>query len=317
MKAITEDGYAINIPDSFNGYKFIKIIGTGSTSVVCVVESAYNGKLFSAKIIPKIYVQDKNLSNQINTEISVLKKVDHPNIVRFYDNFEFVNEYNETYIIIILEYCENGDLYEYTVNKNFESEYQKQEIIKGILKAVKYLHQKGIAHGDIKLENVLLDSNFTPKLSDFGFCKTQIIAGNESKSGTLYYAAPELLRSGIFNTLKTDIWAIGIMLYCLSEGTFPFPSGDQKLVIKYILSGKLNLNPGLNDNLRKVVKQCTKLRPEDRPSIEELIENELFDSYNKFDDFMAQENIDPFLFENDPLYYNYGFDTNDEYLALV
>lgn len=102
MRAETEDGYIVNIPDSFKGYRFKKLIGSGSTSVVSIVESEYNGKLFSAKIIPKTFIESKNLLNQINTEISVLKKIDHPNIVKYFDSFEYTDDFNETYIIIIL-----------------------------------------------------------------------------------------------------------------------------------------------------------------------------------------------------------------------
>lgn len=268
MKAKTEDGYEINIPDSFKGYKFKELIGSGSTSVVCLVEDEYNCELFSAKIIPKKYIQSKNLLNQINTEISVLKKVEHKNIVKYRESFEFTAENNEIYIILILEYCENNDLYNFIAYKNFEDDNQKKKIFRGILNAIQYLHKLGIAHGDIKPENILLDSNYNPKLSDFGFCKTKITGGDESKSGTLYYAAPELFVRGQFNTLKADIWSIGILLYCVSEKNFPFIKGNQNFTIKQIVSGQLNLKEDIDEKLRNVVIKCTQLCADNRPCID-------------------------------------------------
>ena len=189
-------------------------------------------------------------------------------------------------------------------------------MLRGILEAIKYLHQRGIAHGDIKPENILLDSDFNPKLSDFGYCKTNIIAGDESKSGTLYYAAPELFIRGQFNTLKTDIWSIGILLYIVSEGSFPFINGNQKFTIMQITSGKLNFKPDISDILINVIKRCTQLNPENRPTIEELIEDEYFCNFNKIDEFLIQDNIDPFVY-NDQFSYNFGFDMFDDCLALV
>ena len=150
----------------------------------------------------------------------------------------------------------------------------KKKIIRGFLEAVKYLHHQGISHGDIKAENILLGVGLTPKLCDFGYCRTSLIAGDESKNGTLYYAAPELFHKGNFDTLKTDIYAIGITLYSLSELQFPFKDGNQQYIVQQIVGGKLSIRRGINKQLKNIVVKCTDMNPLHRPNISDLLKDE-------------------------------------------
>lgn len=285
----TDDGCPINIPFSFNGYRFLTILGFGSTSIVGLVEEEETCLLFSAKIMPKRYLEEKNLIDQIQKEIAVMGEVNHPNIAKIYRTFELRNRIDETYIILIMEYCENGDLLTYATEHGFKSEYEKYKIMKGFLEAIKYLHKRGISHGDIKPENIMIDSDFNAKLSDFGYCRTTLVAGDEAKCGTLYYAAPELFINGEFDTLKSDIWSIGITLYCLSENSFPYKNGDSKYVIDQITSGNLRLSPTISDSLKNVVEKCTNLKPENRPNIEELMNYDYFTVYDDLNKCIKQD----------------------------
>lgn len=300
-EAKTDDGYLICIPESFHGYKFIKILGSGGTSVVCLVKDEISNQLYSAKIIPKGYIKEKMLLHQIKTEISVMKMADHPNIVKFHEHFKIKNEYGESYIVIIMEYCENGDLYTFLEEKRFKNELQKKRIINQFLDAIKYLHKKGIAHGDIKPENILLDSDFNAKLTDFGYSKTKKVAGDESKNGSLYYAAPELFFRGNFDPLKTDIWSIGITLYCLSENNFPYECGDQEFIISQITSQIIYLSPDIPSSLRKVVKRCTAFKPEKRPTIDELMDDDYFNLCENIEDCFSNDD-DADFFSSDDFY---------------
>lgn len=276
IKAETEGGYSVNIPYTFHEYRLLKIIGKGSTSVVALVENEKNFQLYAAKIIPKDYIEYMNIMKYVQNEIKVMKEIDHPNIITLHTTFEFKNRFGESYIVLILDYCENGDLLTYITEKDFTDENQKKKIIKKFLKGIKYLHEKGISHGDIKPENILLDEFYNPKITDFAYCHTMKIASDEDKKGTLNYAAPELFTKGQFDTLQSDIWAIGITIYCLSEMNFPFKSGDEHLVIKQITTGKLCINHNIPRKLRKLIIKCTDLIPMNRPTIDELINDEYF-----------------------------------------
>lgn len=275
----TEAGFPIIIPCSFNGYKVIKHLASGSTSIVVLVENEKSHEQFVAKIISKKDSIENDFFETIVNEINVLKTLSHPHIVKLHESFEIKNE-GEEYIVMIMEYCENGDLLLYVTNRKSCDESLLKKIIIGFLEAVQYLHHKGISHGDIKPENVLLDSNFSPKLCDFGFCNTNLIAGDDSKNGTLYYSAPELFTDGEYNTLKVDIYAIGITLYSLSELRFPFKDGDDESIVKQIIANKLSINNHINSQLRQIVIRCTDKEPMNRPTISAILKDPYFTNIN-------------------------------------
>lgn len=277
FNSITQEGYKIDIPSSFKGYNVLKQIGNGGTCIVVLVEDQITKKKYAAKVLSKTNIAENNILESINKEINVLKSLSHPNIIKVYDSFDIVNEENEEeFIVIIMEYCEKGDLLTYINNIGFKNEKLKRKITIDFLKAIQYLHNKEISHGDIKAENILLNSKFSVKLCDFGFCRTRLIAGNESKKGTLIYAPPEMFQEGKFNTLKADIYSIGLTLYSMSEMQLPFTSENQDLIVQQILNGFLSFPIGFDKKLEKLIKRCTSLNPLHRPSIEEILKDDYF-----------------------------------------
>ncbi|KAK8885290.1 hypothetical protein M9Y10_040736 [Tritrichomonas musculus] len=271
LHAETQDGFPISIPATFHGYNVIQLLGCGSTCIVILVEDEKTQQRFSAKIISKKDVQNRNMLKAIINEIKVLQTLDHPHIIKVQEAFDMKNEDEEEYYVIIMEYCSNGDLLSYATGPGFKSEAEKKKILTGFLEAIKYLHNNGISHGDIKSENILLDDFYSPKLCDFGFCRLSQFAGDDSKNGTLYYAAPELFVKGQFDTFKTDIWAIGITLYSLAELQFPFKDGDQNCIVRQILNARLSIRQGMEPKLRALVERCTVKNPELRPTIDDVL----------------------------------------------
>lgn len=272
----TQDGYPIEIPSKFRSYKIIQYLGCGGTCAVFLIQDENTQDQLTAKIISKKDVSSRHIINSVYNEVQILKTVDHPNIIKIYDFFEIKNDQEEEYFVIIMEYCKNGNLMSYAVDHGFNSETEKKKIVKKFLEAIKYLHDHGISHGDIKSENILLDENFSPKLCDFGFCKNRQIAGDESKTGTLYYAAPELFGKGQFDTLKSDIYAIGITLYSMNELCFPYLDEDDDSITKAIINGNLDIGDVIDEKLKKLIEKCTSLNPKSRPSIEDILHDEYF-----------------------------------------
>ncbi|CAC5399866.1 TSSK [Mytilus coruscus] len=125
-----------------------------------------------------------------------------------------------------------------------------------IVKAVEYCHSIGIAHNDIKLENVLL-SNGCVKLADFGFAKSSVIvAESEEFCGTLPYAAPEVIMGMEHNTMKADMWSMGVMLYVMLFGAFPFSDSDATSMVQAQISNTLSFRENTNEMLKPSSPLC-------------------------------------------------------------
>ena len=214
-------------------YKINKVIGKGAFGTVFKAFELCSGRRVAIKQI-KIDSHNKNL---VLKEIDVLKKVEHPNIVNY---FNFLKEDN--YIFIIMEFLEGGTLKEYIQeNSNNIIEDIAREIIKQIFNALSYLHYScDVCHRDIKPENIMFSekNNISSlKLLDFGLSsdsfESQLRLHN---CGTLIYMAPEQI-SGVIYSKAVDVWSVGIILYMLlnkGKNNFYVKGEESKVIIDKI-----------------------------------------------------------------------------------
>ncbi len=178
----------------------------------------------------------KKLYGELEHEVLVLKQLDHPNIIRCREVFLYDEK-----ICLILDLCEGG-----TLRNAKLDEADTCVVVTQIMCALNYLHYTcGIAHRDLKLENIMLESKTKPlhvRLVDFGlsstFCKGKKLAGS---GGTPYTMAPELVLEGEGYTEKTDMWSVGVMIYMLLSNSCPFVRdakdlGDPKFMDNYSLA---------------------------------------------------------------------------------
>lgn len=172
-------------------------------------------------------------------EIEILKNIDHPNIIKFYETYQDGECYH-----IVMEYCSGGDLLD-RLEKKVYTEDETRAILRMVLSAIKHLHEKGIAHRDIKLENFLFadkspDSEI--KLIDFGLSKRfnpKTPAKLTSFVGTVFYIAPEVIK-GDYSEL-CDEWSIGVMMYTLLSGKPPFTGRSDSEIFENIVIGYFEL----------------------------------------------------------------------------
>ena len=158
----------------------------------------------------------------IQIEIDVMKNIDHPNIVKLYDVYE-----DESYICMVMELMEGGELFDKILECDHFPEYAAREAIKSIIDALRYCHGMNIIHRDLKPENLLIKNNSNDdfsslKISDFGlarFIKTDEYA--QTTCGTPGYVAPEIINLKPYSK-ECDYWSIGVILYVLLSGTPPF-----------------------------------------------------------------------------------------------
>ncbi|KAI9257241.1 kinase-like domain-containing protein, partial [Phascolomyces articulosus] len=259
-------------PTVFGPYLLLQTLGEGEFGKVKLGIHIETGQEVAIKLIKKDNIDSSTRMSKVEREISVLRKVRHPYIVKLYDVIE-----TERYIGIILQYASGGELFEYILAHRYLKEKDASRLFAQLISGVHYMHQKHIVHRDLKLENLLLDRNRCIIITDFGFANQFSSAKDDLMStscGSPCYAAPELVISeGLYVGSAVDIWSCGVILYAMLCGYLPFdddpanPDGDNiNLLYKYILNTELAfpdyVSADARDLLRKMLvpdpaKRCT------------------------------------------------------------
>ncbi len=257
-----------------------KILGRGSFGIVYLVKQKELSRYFAMKVIKKTSKNKEEEENLMN-EIEILRKLDHPNILKITDFYPLKNEYN-----IITEYCQEGELFDEIkahapFNEPLAAWYMKQ-----ILSAVSYCHSMNVIHRDLKPENILIvkrvKSGFHPiKIIDFGTAK--IFQKEKSEHlliGSAYYIAPEVL-SRNYSEL-CDLWSCGVIMYILLTGRPPFNGINEDEIMKKIKEGTYDLTKYpwgvISDDAKDLVKGLLQVNPKQRFNAKDSLEHKWFQS---------------------------------------
>ncbi|ORZ16700.1 kinase-like domain-containing protein [Lobosporangium transversale] len=212
-----------------------KVLGVGTFATVKEIVEKSTGKKFALKIILKKTLQGK--AAMLETEISILSKVRHPNCVSLLELFE-----TDDAVYLITDLAEGGELFDQLLQKGFYTEGDAARLVYEILSGVEYLHKMGIVHRDLKPENLLFadkSENARLMITDFGLSKV-LTGGNDvlmTACGTPGYVAPEVLEQ-IGHGKPVDMWSIGVIAYTLLCGYTPFWGDDQPSLFENIISGQ-------------------------------------------------------------------------------
>jgi len=234
----------------FKKYELGKVLGTGAFSEVKIAVNRQTKEKFAVKIIDKSKCKGKE--NMIDTEISILSKVHHENIVRLYDLYQIENK-----IYLVMELVTGGELFDDIVRRGKYTESDAAKIVQKILLAIDYLHGMGIAHRDLKPENLLLSDkskNGKVMISDFGLSK--IFNDEEvmkTACGTPGYVAPEVLKRQGYGK-EVDLWSIGVITYILLCGYPPFYDQNNVELYKQILACRYEFEKPWWDNISEDAK---------------------------------------------------------------
>ncbi|XP_070552699.1 serine/threonine-protein kinase Nek1-like isoform X2 [Ptychodera flava] len=250
-------------------YEKVRQIGEGSFGKALLVKSKKDGEY---KVVKEISISKMGRREREDSkkEVSVLAKMRHPNIVCYLESFE-----DRGNLYIVMEYCDGGDLYK-VINRQRGVLLDENKILDWFVQiclAIKHVHDRKILHRDIKSQNIFLTRAGMIKLGDFGIAKVLNSTVELARTciGTPYYLSPEICENKPYNN-KSDIWALGCVLYELCTLKHAFEAGNMKnLVLKIIRGSYPPLSPKYSYELRNLQASLLKRSARDRPSVNTVL----------------------------------------------
>lgn len=250
-----------------NGYLFEKALGSGSFGAVYRVSK--DGNIYAAKVFAETYILEefKNEENRITRELDILKKVQGKNLIKYQDDFFFINEFGINEYVIVMEYFDGVTLRSYLKN-DVELDLLVEIFVK-VLEGVKELHNtiidsEGIIHRDLKPENIMIDSQGNVKIIDYGLSKIidfSSITSTGMQIGSPLYMAPEQLKDSKHIDYRADIYALGIILYEMLTKNIPYRAATLPELLMKILNEPIippkQYNANINDGLEKIIFKAT------------------------------------------------------------
>ena len=272
------------LKDINNIYKFKEVVGKGAFGIVRAgyrIKEISPHKIYAIKSIDKTKISQNDINN-LEKEIDILSSLDHPNIARFYETFN-----DERYFHIVTELCRGKSLTKLLKLKGGKiKEKNCRIIIMKILHAINYCHSHGVVHCDLKPDNIIFEAPneenenddilnlFGLKLIDFGLSSR--IKKNKKLNntvGTAYFIAPEILK-GEYDE-KCDIWSIGVILYYILSGKFPFTGKTNNEIFEKIQKNEPNFGKNIFNNISlnaiDFMKKCFFKNPNERFSAQECL----------------------------------------------
>ncbi|CAA6662300.1 unnamed protein product [Spirodela intermedia] len=247
-------GYGVRV----GRYQVGKTIGEGTFAKVKMAVDTENGKSVAIKVLDKKMVVENRLMQQVKREISAMKLLHHPNIVRIHEVIA-----TKTKIYIVMEYVSGG-----SSRRRCMSEKEARRYFQQLIDAVDYCHARGIYHRDLKPENLLIDSKGNLKVSDFGLSALRKPGDMLSTAcGSPSYVAPEVIIHKKYEGAAADIWSCGVILFELLAGFLP---------LRTIAKAEYKCPEWFAATHRKLLSRILEPMPRRRAKVAEILEDEWF-----------------------------------------
>mmetsp|Transcript_7322 Transcript_7322/g.11620 ORF Transcript_7322/g.11620 Transcript_7322/m.11620 type:complete len:370 (+) Transcript_7322:150-1259(+) len=271
-------------------YEIGKTIGEGTFGKVKSAINTETGEQVALKVLDKSAIQKQNMGPQIKKEISIMKMVSHPHVVRLIEVLA-----SRTKIFIVLEMVTGGELFDKIVAEGRFSEDKARFYFRQLLAGVEYCHARGVCHRDLKPENLLLDENGNLKISDFGLSALYSGGTDEGMKllhttcGTPNYVAPEVLADQGYDGRKADLWSCGVILYVLLAGFLPFDENSMSALFKKIQAADFSYPRWFSQEVRGLLDRIMTVDVNKRLTIPQMKE----DPWITLNGTLAWPEVDP------------------------
>ena len=268
---VIKDDPKSNVIKRVNQYALVEKIGYGGFSKVFLAIDTEKGTPYAAKAI--VVDGRSNDGRGLQREIRIHRQLNHTNIVKLH---EVLHLKKKLTAYLILEYASFGSL-ERFVSRGLDMP-TIATIFKQVCAGLRYLHSKGITHRDVKPGNILLFGDGIAKLNDFGIGHN--LTSQENFAGSPAYQAPEFFSDDcdvFIDPMKEDVWGLGVSLFEVAFGYLPFSGGTVYEIAHTILSEPLRIPDSAPPDLRDLLQKMLRANPEERISLDEVMEHEFFD----------------------------------------
>lgn len=258
---------------SIGDYRLVDFIGAGGMGEVYRAIQSKLGRVVAIKVLRPESINE-NVIQRFQNEACILASLNHPGISTLYDFIEVNGQH-----CIIMEYVDGWSLSERIAAYGPLPPAEALAVFKSVAEAIGYIHHHGIVHRDIKPNNIKINSAGAAKLLDFGIAKTLsgpglTLAGDVI--GTLQYLSPEQLKGGTADK-RSDIWALGVLLYEMVSGHLPFEAPTVGHLYEGVSKAEYLpasvLNPAVPEEIEEIIARCLKRNPASRyQSVQELLQ---------------------------------------------
>ena len=267
--------------DFLSDYNIKGIIGKGTFSIVKLGEHKKTKEKVAIKIMQKNKILSKDDLIRIEREIEILKRLNHPNVIKIHKIYD-----DEKKFYIIMEFCENGELFNRIVEKKYLTEDEAALFYYQLINGLEYIHKNNIVHRDLKPENLLLSKNDLLKIIDFGlsnYTGNDILLG--TPCGSPCYASPEMVSGKRYNGYMIDVWSTGIILFAMVCGYLPFEDNDNEILFSKILKCKIHYPKIMGNLTLDLMKKIITPDPKRRITLEQIKQHPFYlkgkDLFNK------------------------------------
>ncbi|XP_069082285.1 ribosomal protein S6 kinase-related protein isoform X3 [Pleurodeles waltl] len=268
-----------------SAHKILGFVAKGSIGPVLKVLDCTKASVFAVKVLPKMEVMRRDTLKQCKEEVSIQRQISHPFIRSIGDSWQ-----GKEHLFIMCSYCSYGDLYRLWMSSGRFGEETIRLFAAELVSVLGYLHDLGIVHRDVKMENILLDERGHIKVTDFGLSR-QLRFGERAYTicGTLQYMAPEVLHGGPYNH-SVDWWSMGVLLYALAVGKFPVaPEKDHMAMLESVNQTTYDMPANLSSSLALLLSELLCRNPHQRLHHLHQFESHLFFHGVFFDPVVLQK----------------------------